>query len=217
MKATRSGALRIVLISDTHECHRNVNVPDGDILVHAGDFTLFSQSYAAIRDFNVWLGELPHRYKLVIPGNHEYFLEEDRSSRSLLSNATLLIDESIEIEGLRFWGSPTTPLYGVAFGLSEATDRRNAYARIPGDTDVLITHTPPYGLLDVNLHTGSHEGCSELFEAVKRIQPSLHVFGHIHGAHGTLMAGATTFVNASLAGLDGGIAYSPIVVGFPRL
>lgn len=113
----------IVLISDTHELHRELDVPAGDVLILAGDFTMFSRSLAAIEDFNCWLDELPHPHKLVIPGNHEFFLEADQSRRHLLTNATVLIDERIEIEGMRFWGSPLTPLYGGAFGRSHSADR----------------------------------------------------------------------------------------------
>ena len=72
--------IRLVLLSDTHELHRKINVPDGDILIHAGDFTMLSKSLRAISDFNAWLGELPHRYKILVPGNHEYFLEADLSN-----------------------------------------------------------------------------------------------------------------------------------------
>jgi hypothetical protein len=91
----------IVCISDTHELHRELDVPNGDILIHAGDFTLFSKSVAAILDFNEWLGELPHRFKLVTPGNHEFFLESDPSKRNLISNAIVLINEEVEIMGLK--------------------------------------------------------------------------------------------------------------------
>jgi len=103
---------------------------------------MFSKSLHAIIDFNTWLGELPHRHKIVVPGNHEFFLEADPVKRSLLSNATVLINEDIEIDGLRIWGSPVTPSYGGAFGLSLTADRRRLYAQIPKDTDVLITHGP---------------------------------------------------------------------------
>src|ERR1700758_2017994 len=120
----------IVCIADTHELHREVNLPDGDILIHAGDFTMFSKSAAAILNFNDWLGELPHKYKLVIPGNHEFFLEADQSRRSLISNATTLIDEGVEVMGLKIWGSPVTPLYGGAFGRSSPVDRANLYSQI---------------------------------------------------------------------------------------
>jgi predicted phosphohydrolase len=89
--------LTIVAISDTHQLHREVEVPPGDLLIHAGDFTMFSRSAAAILDFDEWLGELPHRWKIIIPGNHEFFLESDLSQRKLIGNATILIDEGIEI------------------------------------------------------------------------------------------------------------------------
>jgi Icc-related predicted phosphoesterase len=207
-----SRSVLLVLVSDTHELHREIEVPDGDILLHAGDFTMFSKSKAAITDFNAWLGELPHAKKIAVPGNHEYFLEADPSARSLLSNATLLINEGAEIKGLRIWGSPVTPSCGGAFGLSLAEDRRHLYAKIPEDTDVLVTHGPPLGMLDSPPGTEFHGGCRELLEAVVRVKPKLHVFGHVHGAHGILQTDRTTFVNAALLGADGGLDWSPLVL-----
>src|ERR1700733_10030158 len=204
--------LRLVLLSDTHQLEREIiQVPDGDILIHAGDFTFFSKSLKAILDFNHWLGELPHRC-VIVPGNHEFFLESDPSRRSLISNATVLINEGIEIQGLRIWGSPVTPLYGGAFGLSSAEYRRRLYAQIPEDTDVLISHGPPYGILDSSPDSGMHSGCRELFDAVMRVRPKLHVFGHVHGAHGIFVTDHTTFVNAALLGVDGDLENSPIVL-----
>jgi Icc-related predicted phosphoesterase len=209
--------LRLVLLSDTHQLHREVDVPNGDILIHAGDFTLFSESMESVADFNDWLGQLPHRHKIVVPGNHESFLEEDPSQRSLLDNATVLIDEGTEVEGLRIWGSPITPLYGVAFGLSSAKDRKRAYARIPDGIDVLISHGPPFGILDTDPVSGSHEGCRELLEAVtQRIRPKLHVFGHIHAAYGIFGTEPTTFVNASRLGLGGHSREGPFVFEISR-
>jgi hypothetical protein len=87
-----------------------------------------------------------------------------------LRNATVLVNEGTEIEGLRFWGSPVTPLYGGAFGLSSARDRERLYAQIPEDTDVVITHGPPYGILDSGPDPGLHSGCRDLFDAVKRVR-----------------------------------------------
>jgi Icc-related predicted phosphoesterase len=208
-------ALRLVLLSDTHQLHREVEVPDGDILIHAGDFTMFSRSPAEITDFNNWLGELPHQAVLV-PGNHEFFLEADPSERSLLSNATVLINEGIEIEGLRIWGSPVTPMYGGAFGLSSAKDRKRLYAQIPEDIDILITHGPPYGILDLGPGSHLHQGCPELLDAVMRVGPKLHVFGHIHGAYGVFQTQHTTFVNASLLGLHGDLDRAPLVFEMTR-
>jgi Icc-related predicted phosphoesterase len=208
--------MRLVLLSDTHQLHREVDVPDGDILIHAGDFTLFSESMKAVADFNDWLGELPHRYKIVVPGNHESFLESDPSERSLLSNATVLINEGIEIEGLRIWGSPVTPMYGGAFGLSSAKDRKRLYAQIPLDTNVLISHGPPFGILDADPVSGLHQGCHELLDAVMWVRPKLHVFGHIHGASGVFQTEHTTFVNASRLGLHRNPDDAPFVFEMTR-
>jgi Icc-related predicted phosphoesterase len=210
-------SLRLVLLSDTHQLHRGeVEVPDGDILIHAGDFTMFSKSMNAIVDFNQWLGELPHRFKVSVPGNHEFFLESDPSRHSLLDNATVLINEGIEIHGLRIWGSPVTPLYGGAFGMSSAADRKKLYGQIPTDTDVLVTHGPPYSILDIDGNSGLHSGCHELLDAVMRIRPKLHVFGHVHGAYGIFQTEHTTFVNAALLGIQGGLEKSPHVFRMSR-
>jgi hypothetical protein len=128
----------------------------------------------------------------------------------------VLIDEGIEVDGLRIWGSPVTPLYGGAFGLSSAADRRRVYARIPEDTDVLITHGPPFGILDSSPDSGLHSGCRELFDAVMRLRPKLHVFGHVHGAHGIFQTDHTTFVNAALLGIHGDLDKSPLVFQMTR-
>jgi Icc-related predicted phosphoesterase len=208
--------VEIVCISDTHELHRDLDVPRGDILIHAGDFTMFSKSAAAILDFNDWLGELPHLWKIVIPGNHEFFLESDPDKRKLISNATILINESVEIMDLKIWGSPTTPLYGGAFGLTSAADRAKLYAKTPSDVDILITHGPPYGILDRSPGMPNHSGCHPLLAAVTRLKPKLHIFGHVHGSHGTVSTEETLFVNAALLGLDGDLNESAIVLRMPR-
>jgi Icc-related predicted phosphoesterase len=208
-------SLTIVLISDTHELHREVEVPPGDILIHAGDFTMNSKSAEKLLDFNEWLGELPHAYCVVIPGNHDSVVE-DASRRALITNAALLINEGIEIMGLKFWGSPTTPLLGEAFGVVSDTVRAKLYTRIPDDTDILVTHGPPYGILDQTPGSDHHEGCHQLFAAVQRVKPMLHVFGHIHGAYGTVRADETLFVNAALPGRDLGMSHRPHVFRLPR-
>jgi predicted phosphohydrolase len=212
-----SASLRLVLLSDTHQLHREVEVPDGDILIHACDFTMFCQSMKAIIDFNEWLGELPHRFKACVPGNHEFFLEGDPSRCSLVDNATVLINAGVDIDGLRVWGSPVTPLYGGgAFGLSSAEDRRRLYAQILEDTDILVSHGPPYGVLDSDANSGLHSGCRELFDAVIRVRSKLHVFGHVHGAYGIFRTEHTTFVNAALLGIHGGLDKAPLVFRMTR-
>lgn len=206
--------LTLVVLSDTHALHRDLDVPDADILIHAGDFTMFSRSNQAIVDFDAWLGELPHRHKLVVPGNHEFFLEKYESPMHVLRNARILVNKKIEIDGLRFWGSPVTPLGNGAFGMASPIERRNLYRQIPDGTDVLITHGPPYGILDSAPGSDHHAGCEELFEAVKRVRPKLHIFGHIHPGYGTLSDGMTTFVNASLMGPYGALDRRPLLFEF---
>ena len=210
-----SDSLTIVLISDTHAMHRGVEVPPGDLLIHAGDFTMDSMSAEKLLDFNEWLGELPHPYRVVIPGNHDGVVD-DLSRRRLISNATLLINEGIEVMGLKIWGSPVTPLFGEAFGVASERDRAKVYSRIPGDTDVLVTHGPPYGILDQQPGSEYHEGCRQLLDAVRRVKPMLHVFGHVHGAYGTFSTADTLYVNAALPGRGFGMGNPPHVFRMSR-
>lgn len=153
--------VRVVLLSDTHEYHRDVTVPDGDLLIHAGDITQHSFSSKAVQDFDDWLSHLPHRYKVVTPGNHDYAFA-DQAWQRLITSAVLLINDGVEIMGLKMWGTPVTPVGYGNFGGATAADRRAQFGRIPEDTDLLISHGPPYGILDRNLGSTSHEGCREL-------------------------------------------------------
>jgi Icc-related predicted phosphoesterase len=208
--------VKIICLSDTHELHQERDVPDGDILIHAGDFTMFSRSPAAIRDFNVWLGELPHRLKIVIPGNHEFFLERNSKQCKVISNGTVLVNAAIEIMGLKIWGSPTTPLSSGAFGLASESDRKRLYSKIPDDVDILVTHGPPFGILDCAPGDMHHTGCPQLLKAVTRLKPRLHLFGHVHSGFGTLSNTDTLFVNAALLGVCGSLREQPIVLKMSR-
>jgi len=77
--------------------------------------------------------------------------------------------------------------------MSNPADRRKHWRKIPDSTDILVTHGPPYGVLDTAPGSTLHEGCPELFEAVRLIEPRLHVFGHIHGAYGVVHTADTIF------------------------
>jgi len=209
-----TGSLTIVLISDTHDLHREIDVPYGDLLIHAGDFTMDSRSAEKLLDFNDWLGELPHPSRVVIPGNHD-FVVEDPSNRERITNATLLVNEGVDINGLRIWGSPTTPLLGEAFGVVSDTGRAKLYSQIPADTDILVTHGPPHGILDQVPGSNRHEGCRQLLAAVQRAKPMLHVFGHVHGGYGTHSTNDTLFVNAALPGRGFEMSNPPHVFKLP--
>jgi Icc-related predicted phosphoesterase len=209
--------MRIVNISDTHGSHWKVpKLPDGDVLIHAGDFMLSGHVADEIFNFNHWLGMQPHRYKIVIAGNHDILFERQNSfARSLLTNAIYLENSGVEIEGLKFWGSPQQPEFmNWAFNVPRGLPIRRYWDRIPNDTDVLITHGPPVGIRDKIRRNSEHLGCDELLLAVDRVKPKLHIFGHIHGGYGegsSPFVPNTEFINCALMNEAYHIANNPIV------
>jgi Icc-related predicted phosphoesterase len=188
--------MRIVCISDTHGHHRKFTIPPGDVLIHAGDFTNIGE-IGLIHDFNVWLGCQPHKYKIVVAGNHEVRWSKEKAN--LLTNAIYLEDSGTNIDGVSFYGSPWQPAFNNwAFNLPRGEQLREKWAMIPENTDVLITHGPPQGIFDTTYTGGEHLGCYDLWQRVSVIRPKLHVFGHIHGSHGLRTWRGTTFGNAAL-------------------
>ena len=181
--------IKILHISDTHGMHRRLSeLPQADILVHSGDFTMNGSGQEAL-DFLEWLCELPHKHKIFIAGNHDECLYK-ADINGLNDNVHNLCNSGAEIEGLRFWGVPM-------FIEDCITERQSEYFHgIPSGTDIIVTHTPPFDILDCD---GSfHYGSAELLDRVKQIDPKLHLFGHIHKANGILSDGVTTFSNAAM-------------------
>jgi predicted phosphodiesterase len=192
--------MRLVLISDTHGLHNRMGpLPEGDVLIHAGDFMNAGYDPNEAISFNRWLGQQPFEYRIVCAGNHDrYFQRLPEEARSLLSNGIYLEETGITIEGLSFWGSPYTPEFlDWAFMYPRGDRAKEHWDRIPDELDVLITHGPPYGILDRIAPHGVHLGCEELLKAVEEKKPKVHVFGHIHAGAGLLRSGATQFVNAA--------------------
>ena len=137
--------------------------------------------------------------------------------RPMAKKIRYLENGSCEFGGLKFWGSPVQPEFmDWAFNVKRGPDIKKYWDMIPDDTDVLITHGPPWGLLD-QIRPGrevEHLGCGELLKAVRRVKPKLHVFGHIHGGYGSFKEGPTQFVNASLLNEAYRPVNAPIVVEF---
>ncbi|MCL7421771.1 MAG: hypothetical protein M8364_12785 [Methylobacter sp.] len=137
---------------------------------------------------------------------------EPEQSKMLVKNAIYLEDSGIEIDGVKFWGSPWQPFFcNWAFNLPRGPKLAAVWAKIPEDIDVLITHTPPYGILD-KIDDGESVGCEDLSEALKRVKPKIHVFGHIHESYGVLEQDGTIYVNASLNNGYYHLVNAPIVV-----
>ena len=188
--------LKIVACSDTHGLHDEIQIPDGDIFIHGGDLTRHG-TLEEIEAFNIFLSKLPHRHKLIVAGNHDWAFERTpQKARALLTAGTYLEDQSVEVEGLRIYGSPWQPeFFSWAFNLRRGSEIRAKWDLIPKDTDVLITHGPPHGFCDRTPY--ARVGCQDLLETVRRVRPKVHVFGHIHEGYGMVECDGTIFMNAS--------------------
>lgn len=203
-------------MADSHEWHRHLEIPQCDLLLHAGDASYLSLKSSAIDDFDAWLGEVPARHVIFVPGNHDRFAIPGNLRKRKLRNARILTNHLAEIMGLRIWGSSLMPLDGTAVDDPSAEERRRIYAQIPEKVDILITHYPPYGVLDSTDGDQSHAGCRELLKAIKCVKPRVHIFGHVHGARGMVESEHTTFINATVLDATGGLL-SPFTMHMRRL
>jgi Icc-related predicted phosphoesterase len=190
--------MRIVGLSDTHDKYEQVIVPEGDILVCAGNITREGELDELI-GFNQWLGKLSHQHKIVIAGNHDHcFQRHEAEARKILTKAIYLIDDAMVIDGIKFYGSPWQPrFHDFAFNLDRGAQIMEKWKSIPDDTDILITSTPPWGHGDLT-RDGYFVGCKELMTRVEEIQPRLHIFGLISEDYGISFNSKSAFLNVSV-------------------
>lgn len=207
--------LKIWHISDTHSYHSLLQVPENiDLVVFSGDESNCYDIYKnepECRDFIEWFGNLPIKHKVFIGGNHSAFVAlRTREFKELCKSKGIvyLENDGVEIEGFKIWGSPYSPTFGNWHFMKSRDKMWKLWENIPEDTDILITHTPPKGCLDLS-YNRSHQlkfcGCSNLLKNVFRVNPKLHLYGHIHTTEGILNAGTmklanlgTIFSNASV-------------------
>jgi Icc-related predicted phosphoesterase len=193
--------MKIVFISDTHGA--TVSLPTGDLLVHSGDCS-DRGDLKAIQKFNEYLGRHKDKFKygiLFVPGNHDIlFQNEPELAIKNTNNAKVLINESIIINDVKFYGSPITPtFFNWAFMRDRGLEIREVWNKIPMDTNVLITHGPPKNILDACRR--GHVGCEELYDRVMQVKPMIHAFGHIHEGHGQAKVKGIQFINSAI--MDG--------------
>lgn len=218
--------MKIWIISDTHCKHGFLDIPDGiDMAIHGGDMS--NQKSPAINanevlDFLEWYKSLTHiKYKILIAGNHDTSIEKGLVARGDMHESIIYLEhESVTIEGIKIFGSPYTPKFGTDWAYNVPKEMIASYwDDIPDDTDILITHGPPKGILDLTQYdtrTGYDRahggpinffqcGCKELLNRVKAIQPKYHIFGHIHpetncpnSAMLKINGYETTFINAAV-------------------
>jgi Icc-related predicted phosphoesterase len=207
--------MKMVVISDTHGMHRQLALPSGDVLIHAGDITRWG-SQEETMDFLRWFSEQPFAFKVFIAGNHDFYLERIESPESIIPESVIYLNDSaVTIRGLHFWGSPVQPYYyGWAFNRKRGPEIDKHWQSIPSQTDILITHGPPQGILDKNLLEQS-VGCEDLRRHVDRVKPQFHLFGHIHESHGQKEIDGTIFINASVMNEDYQLVHHPFVAEVP--
>lgn len=188
---------RLVFISDTHGFH-DFEVPDGDVLIHAGD----GCGRGTLEEARSWIRFLqrqPHPHKIMIAGNHDrcFESESERARQLVPKGVVYLQDSGCDVDGLRVWGSPWQPEFcDWGFNLPRGPQLARKWALIPDAVDILVTHGPPHGVLDRN-ESNTACGCEDLRHAVRRVQPRVHAFGHIHEGYGTRVVDGTLFINAS--------------------
>ncbi|XP_065057405.1 metallophosphoesterase MPPED2-like isoform X1 [Rhopilema esculentum] len=231
----KDGHIRFVCISDTHNGHGKLNLPDGDILLHAGDFTLRGK-LKEVESFCEFLKEIKSRYKhiVVIAGNHELTFDDKKDlffglfktnadcnrgadlKEMLQNHCIYLEDEGIELMGFRIYGSPWQPYHrGWAFNLPRGEALLEKWNKIPEGTDILMTHGPPLGHGDLTFFD-QHVGCVELLSTVQeRVKPKFHVFGHIHEGNGMTTDGSTTYINAAICNFRYQPVQKPIIFDLP--
>ena len=208
--------ITLVCISDTHNKHKHLGkLPDADIIIHCGDMTSMGREHE-IRDFMKWFSGLnQYSHKICIAGNHDWLFDRNRLfAKSLVpKNVIYLEDKEVIIDDIKFYGTPVSlPFFNWAFNRPEEK-LEQYWAAIPDDTDVLITHQPPYGIMDWSVYDKKATGSPSLYkEVLKRIKPKVHCFGHIHSGHGVKVIEDTTFINASNLDEDYMCVYDPVLI-----
>lgn len=182
--------MKITAISDLHGFYPKL--PGGDLLIVAGDLTASDQPWQYV-EFETWLTKQPYKKKVIICGNHDKFMQQAHICiKPDEHEYTLLCDSGCEFEGLKIWGSPWTRWFeGVnpfcdAFMLKTEEELAEKFALIPDDIDILVTHGPPYGILDRVSHTRESVGSKALWQRISQVRPQIHCFGHIHEEYGKI-------------------------------
>ncbi len=190
--------MKIICIADTHNRHSQIEIPKGDIIIHAGDYTEAGTRVETLNFLN-WYSNLPHPHKILVSGNHDFYLEKhiDQKEEIIPDNIHYLHDSGVTIKNLHFWGAPYTPGNGNwAFNLSSGKELAKRWDKIPPGTDFLITHSPPFGILD-ELDNKRHIGCDNLLRRVNSLKIPYHIFGHNHNDYGIQRTSTSVFINAS--------------------
>ena len=197
--------MKIWHISDTHTYHGLLTVPeDIDMVIHSGDATNPRDPYASEQEmlnFISWFGSLPIRHKVFVAGNHDLCIERNLVTKiDFMKNGIVYLENDYtEVEGLKIWGSPFTPSFGQGWAFNKKRSAlHDIWKEIPDDVDIVVTHGPPKGILDLAYHQlNCIEFCGD--EALRKrlylLNPKLCLFGHIHNNDDIINAGTMKLSN----------------------
>lgn len=205
--------MKLTFISDTHTKHNLVGslLPGGDVIIHAGDVSSMGYKHE-IQQFLKWFNSLDnYTHKIFIAGNHDWgFQDSPDMCKELLEfyDKVTYLEDNLEVIGddystaVKVYGSPWQPeFYNWAFNLPRnGEELKDKWDNIPMNTDILITHGPPWGHLDTIKGESIPLGCELLTEQIKVVKPKIHVFGHIHSGYGYKFDGDTHYFNAAVLG-----------------
>ena len=197
--------MKILHISDTHNKHHELGfMPEADVLVHSGDFTLGGSDMEAL-DFLEWFCDQPYKHKIFIAGNHDDCMI-DATLEGLPDNVHYLHNNGTTIDGVSFYGVPMLAEY-----VDGEMKLMEHYDHIPNKVDVLITHRAPLGILD-STDNNIHYGSSLLLDRVTALKPKINLFGHTHDAYGITDWNGMLFSNAGVTDWKYNIRYSPRII-----
>ena len=217
--------MKVWFISDTHNLHDELQVPEVDLVVHCGDESTHGNALKnepEARKFFAWYVALDIPTKVFVPGNHSTAIEQALVRAADFPEVAFLIHDQMEWNGLKIFGSPYTPRFHDWAYMKKRTQLDALWQSIPEDVDILVTHGPPKGVLDVTRDIESKHlvqvGCAALRRHVDyRIQPKIHAFGHLHDEkgvsnYGMYTRGLTQFINCSCCNLAGKLENNGFVV-----
>jgi Icc-related predicted phosphoesterase len=208
--------MKLVIFSDTHNQHAKVRLPQGDVLVFAGDMSEMGSLYECEAFIN-YFNSQPHKHKVMVAGNHDFAFEE--SHRLMLKdmvNGYYLDNEMITVNGLTLFGSPYSPKYGGWAFMQERGSEEliRTWSKIPDKCDIVMTHTPMYGYHDLT-NEGVFAGCVDLRNRMEKVDFKMHICGHIHEGYGsTQFNDNKLLINAAICNRHNKAVNPPIEVEY---
>lgn len=210
--------MKIVTFSDTHGQHASVRLTKflfdnaGDLLLFAGD--LQANHFDDGKSFVKWLASLPYKHKICVFGNHDGNYEYTLEEANKYDNIKFLMNESINIDGINIFGSPNSVLFMDWYFMYPDNELKDIYEKIPNNTNILLTHTPPFQILDETFDK-YNAGSKSLLDRISELNElKYNIFGHIHECYGDSRYGKPRYINSSVLDYKYRMVNEPIVFNY---